>query len=58
MSSPVTIFGSETRFMHLKIKYAKYKIAFCAKPILKQAANIIIDEKNLALIPQKLAQFN
>ena len=39
-------------------KYAKYKIAFCAKPILKQAANIIIDEKNLALIPQKLAQFN
>ena len=28
-------------------KYAQKKIAFCAKPILKQHANIIIDKKDL-----------
>ena len=28
-------------------KYASKRIAFCAKPILKQAANIIIDNKDL-----------
>ncbi len=31
-------------------KHAKTRIAFCAKPILKQSANIIIEEKNLAKI--------
>lgn len=31
-------------------KYASKKAAFCAKPILKEKANIIIDEKNLAEI--------
>ena len=31
-------------------KYASKKIAFCAKPILKENANIIIDNKNLAEI--------
>lgn len=30
--------------------HAAKKVAFCAKPILKKAANIIIDEKNLKLI--------
>ena len=29
-------------------KYASKKIAFCAKPILKENANIIIDNKNLS----------
>ena len=28
-------------------KYASKRVAFCAKPILKQSANIIIDEKDL-----------
>jgi len=31
-------------------KYAGKRVAFCAKPILKEAANIIIDKKNLKLI--------
>ena len=31
-------------------KYASKKAAFCAKPILKEKANIIIDNKNLAEI--------
>lgn len=34
--------------------YAKKKVAFCAKPILKEAANIIVDEKNLMLIAKYL----
>jgi len=31
-------------------KFAKNKVAFCAKPILKEHANIIIDEKDLSKI--------
>ncbi|MBQ8458638.1 phosphoserine phosphatase SerB [bacterium] len=31
-------------------KYASKKVAFCAKPILKENANIIIEEKNLSSI--------
>ena len=31
-------------------KYAQKKVAFCAKPILKENANIIIEEKNLSKI--------
>ncbi len=31
-------------------KYAQNKVAFCAKPILKEHANIIIDEKDLRFI--------
>ena len=31
-------------------KYASKKVAFCAKPVLKENANIIIDNKNLAEI--------
>lgn len=31
-------------------KYASKKVAFCAKPILKENANIIIDEKDLSKI--------
>lgn len=31
-------------------KYASKRAAFCAKPILKEAANIIIEEKDLSLI--------
>lgn len=31
-------------------KYAAKRVAFCAKPILKQQANIIIDEKDLSKI--------
>ena len=33
-------------------KYAGKRVAFCAKPILKEQANIIIEEKNLELILQ------
>ena len=33
-------------------KYAGKRVAFCAKPILKVQANIIIEEKNLELILQ------
>lgn len=35
-------------------KYAKKKVAFCAKPILKEVANIIVDEKDLMQIVQHL----
>lgn len=31
-------------------KFADKRVAFCAKPILKQEANIVIDEKDLRLI--------
>ena len=31
-------------------KYAGKRVAFCAKPILKENANIIIDDKNLSNI--------
>lgn len=31
-------------------KYASKRVAFCAKPILKEQANIIVDEKDLAQI--------
>ena len=34
--------------------YADKKVAFCAKPILKKNANIIIDEKNLTLLLNNL----
>ena len=34
--------------------YADKKIAFCAKPILREAANIVIDEKNLMLVEKYL----
>lgn len=30
--------------------YAATRVAFCAKPILKEAANVIVDEKDLTLI--------
>ena len=30
--------------------YAKHRVAFCAKPILKQAASIVIDEKDLSKV--------
>ncbi len=35
-------------------QYAKTRIAFCAKPILKEKANIIIDEKDLSLLLEKI----
>ena len=31
-------------------KYASKKVAFCAKPILKENANIIIEKKDLSLV--------
>lgn len=31
-------------------EYAKYKVAFCAKPRLKENANIVIDSPDLALL--------
>jgi len=36
-------------------KWAKYKVSFCGKEILKKAANIIIEEKDLSLIPDKIS---
>lgn len=36
-------------------KHAATRVAFCAKPILKEHANIIIDEKNLELILDKIS---
>lgn len=33
-------------------KYAGTRVAFCAKPVLKEQANIVIEEKNLELILQ------
>lgn len=35
-------------------KFAEKRVAFCAKPILKAQANIIIEEKNLSLILDKI----
>lgn len=35
--------------------HAETRVAFCAKPILKEHANIIIEEKNLELILDKIA---
>lgn len=35
-------------------EHADTRIAFCAKPVLKEAANIIIDEKDLTKIIEKL----
>lgn len=35
-------------------KYAKNRVAFCSKEILKKEANIIINEKNLRLIIEKI----
>ena len=35
-------------------EFAKYKVAFCAKDILKAQANIVIEEKNLMQILQHL----
>ena len=35
-------------------EYAGTRIAFCAKPILKQNADIIIDKKDLSLILDKV----
>ena len=35
-------------------KYAKNRVAFCSKEILKKEANIIIDKKDLRLIIDKL----
>ena len=34
--------------------YSGKKVAFCAKPILRKAANIVIDEKDLSLILKKI----
>jgi phosphoserine phosphatase len=31
-------------------KYAKTKVAFCAKEVLKKEANIVIEEKDLTKI--------
>lgn len=35
-------------------KYAGKRVAFCAKPVLKESANIIIEEKDLSLILDKV----
>ena len=35
-------------------KYAAKRVAFCAKPVLKEHANIIIDEKDLTQILKKI----
>ncbi len=35
-------------------KYAGKRVAFCAKPVLKEHANIIIEEKDLSLILDKI----
>ncbi len=43
--------GANDRSM---FKYAKTKIAFCAKEILKKEANIIIDEKDLTKILKEI----
>jgi phosphoserine phosphatase len=34
--------------------HAQTRVAFCAKPILKQASTISIDEKNLAILLEKI----
>ncbi len=43
--------GANDRSM---FKYAKTKIAFCAKEILKKEANVIIDEKDLTKIVKEI----
>lgn len=43
--------GANDRSMFV---HAKHKVAFCAKPILKQYANIIIDTKDLQLILKEI----
>jgi len=35
-------------------KYAGKRVAFCAKPVLKEQANIVIEEKDLSLILDEL----
>jgi phosphoserine phosphatase len=35
-------------------KYADKRVAFCAKPVLKEHANIVIDEKNLAILLEQI----
>lgn len=35
-------------------KYASKRVAFCAKPVLKENANIIVEEKDLSLILEKI----
>ena len=35
-------------------KHASTRVAFCAKPILKAAANIVVDEKDLKIILKKI----
>lgn len=39
-------------------KHAKTKVAFCAKQILKDAANIKVDEKNLLCIVEPILKMN
>ena len=39
-------------------KHANYKVAFCAKDVLKKEANIIIENKNLLEILSKLEEQN
>ena len=34
--------------------HADTRVAFCAKPVLKEAANIVVDEKDLTLIIEKV----
>ncbi len=35
-------------------KYASKRVAFCAKPVLKENANIIVEDKDLSLILEKI----
>ncbi len=35
-------------------KHASTRVAFCAKPVLKESANIIVDEKDLRMILKKI----
>ena len=35
-------------------EYAALRVAFCAKPVLKEKANVIIEEKDLSLILDKI----
>ena len=47
--SPTMVVGDGANDLSM-FKYAKTKVAFCAKEILKKEANIIIEEKNLLKI--------
>lgn len=38
-------------------EYADTRVAFCAKPIVKEHANIIIEEKDLTKLLEKLTSF-